>query len=86
MLAKTNFIKNTATSLLTQGKTITFDQLATLLNSNGFTTEYGSSFSGGRGVAKLVHSVWDRLNAQGMIAERDAVAASFTNAVGDYAY
>lgn len=65
---------------------MTFDQLATLLNANGYTTEYGSPFTGGRGVAKLVHAIWDRLDAQGLIAERDAVVASFTNAVGDYAY
>ena len=86
MVAKTNFVKNLAVSLQRQGKTMTFDQLASTLNANGYPTEYNSPFNGGRGVAKLVHAIWDRLDAQGLIPERDAVAASFTNAVGDYAY
>lgn len=86
MEAKTKYISKVANSLVKQGKQMTFDQLATDLNTNGHKTSYGSPYIGGRGVAKLVDAVYWRLDAQGLKTERDNVAASFTDANGNYSY
>jgi hypothetical protein len=80
------YIRDLATTLVAHRDTMTFGQLAQALNANGFQTTYNTPYNGGRGVAKLVHSVWDDLNAIGDVRHRDMVAVAFTNANGDYAY
>ena len=86
MVAKTDYIKKLAGTLSKSGSFMTFDQLANDLNKKGFQTTYGTPYSGGRGVARLVDAVYQRLDAQGLTKERDLVAYVFTNANGDYAY
>jgi hypothetical protein len=86
MIPKTNHIGKLANLLASQGRTMTFDQLASDLNANGFKTTRGAPYQGGRGVAKLVDAVYWRLDAQGRLSDRDDVAQRFTDANGDYAY
>ncbi|MGC4058200.1 MAG: hypothetical protein QM743_08795 [Chitinophagaceae bacterium] len=86
MIAKTDYIKKLADRLVKQGKKMTFDQLAADLNAKGFRTTYGSAYNGGRGVAKLVDSVYHRLENSGSDTDADNVALAFTNSYGNFAY
>lgn len=61
-------------------------ELAGLLNWNGFTTNYGTSFKGGRGTYTLIHATYDWLMATGRPTDADNVAKSFKKPDGNYAY
>ena len=87
MEAKINHIKRLANELASRDEKMTFAELANNLNTNGFTNNYGNPYQkGGRGIAKLVDSIYQRLNKQGLTNERDNIAEVFTDANGNYSY
>lgn len=86
MGSKVDYIKNLAANLKRRGRSMTFDQLAADLNANGIQTTYDTPYTGGRGVAKLVRSVYYRLDGQGLDVDAENVAERFTNANGEYAW
>lgn len=63
------------------------EELAEHLNRNGFLTEYGSEYQGGRGTYRLIKEVWSWLQNE-LKAEQAAekVARAFVKPDGTYAY
>ena len=87
--AKFEAIRRLAAALVASGQTLTFADLAAWLNTAGYTTGYGTPYAvGGRGVARLVHAVYDWVCSELGLGEAAAapVAEAFTNARGGYAY
>jgi hypothetical protein len=82
------FILNRAKALWKKGHRETFDDLAKVLNSHGFTSNWGNPFWGGRGVAKLVHCAYDYVYTEMGLGKAGAepIAMAFTKADGTYAY
>jgi len=60
--------------------------LADLLNKIGFTTNYGSPYSGGRGTYRLIRGAHNRLIRDGREKAAGVVARSFVKPNGHYAY
>jgi len=83
---KYQFLLTTANSLLARGTTMSVPDLATLLNTNGYTTSYYTAYSGGRGTYTLVHATYNYYYNQGMLTEAHNIAVAFTNSNGNYAY
>jgi ABC-type uncharacterized transport system YnjBCD substrate-binding protein len=85
---KFNAVFSHAASLAAQGVTETFDDLAAWLNRNGFRTGYGTPYTGGRGVARLVHAVYAYAHDELGMGDAGAapVAEAFTNRNGAFAY
>ena len=83
---KFEFVLNQAARLHKSGKKITGGQLVILLNQNGYTTNYGTQYVGGRGVYKLIHAVYDWQISIGQKNNADIIAYAFTNQDGEYAY
>ena len=81
---KENLILEIAKSLIKNGKTLSFDELAKLLNSTGHKSSYDSSYNGGRGVAKLVSSVYKGAQSKGMKTEASNIAKAFTGKNGKF--
>lgn len=70
------------------GATETFDDVAMWLNRHGIQTSYGTSYSGGRGVARMINAAYNyACNELGLgAAGAAAIAEVFTNKNGHYAY
>jgi hypothetical protein len=84
---KKNHILKVAMLLNKKGKTWTFAQLARSLNMSGFRTNRGTLYVvGGRGIAKLVSTVWHEFDNMGLVAESDEIVNAFTNQWGNFAY
>ena len=66
----------------------TFDQLAAWLNEQGITTNRGTPYSGGRGVAKLCNAAYDFVHDELGLGDEGAypIAAVFTDRNGNHAY
>lgn len=86
MIAKYNAILARSQYLRLAHLFNTFYQLACWLNAQGFLTEDGKPFKGGRGVASLVHKCHLYHAKNGNKADADLVSGSFTKANGDYAF
>jgi hypothetical protein len=80
------FIRDLAIRLRRAGSTMTVQNLAIQLNSNGYLTSYGTNYMGARGTYTLVHAVYDWLAGTGQQNDADCVAEAFTKWDGSYAY
>jgi hypothetical protein len=67
-------------------KTKTFGDLTKELNNNGYSTDRGGKYKGGRGTAKLVRSAFDAFRNRGDDENAEKISKGFTNAKGEYAY
>lgn len=85
---KFDAVRDLADSLVASGTTMTFDDLARWLNQRGFQTSYGTPYQGGRGVARLVHAIFDYVRDELGLGEDGAsrVAEAFTGCGGTFAY
>jgi hypothetical protein len=83
------FILNRAKALWKKGHRETFIDLAKVLNTHGFRSDWGMPYHlGGRGVAKLVHCAYDYVHTEMGLGKTGAepIAMAFTKADGTYAY
>jgi len=83
-MSKTTLIKEIASNLVVNNKTMTYDQLATHLNDIGHKTSYGTKYHGQRGVAKLISSVYQNVSNQGDNLGADNISKAFTDNNGSY--
>lgn len=60
--------------------------LCTLLNEHGYRTNYGETFSGGRGSYRLVSGTYHRLDKNGQTDRATNVALAFRRPSFEYAY
>jgi hypothetical protein len=60
--------------------------LVSLVNGQGYLTNYGTEFSGGRGSYKLVSGTYHRFNSAGHADRARNVALAFRKPNFDYAY
>lgn len=83
---KIDFVVDLAQKLVKSGKTMTASQLADVLNKNGYNTNVGGTYSGGRGTLTTVSSIYNELIKQGRLVDADNVAKAFVKEDGNYAY
>ncbi len=60
--------------------------LATLLNWNGFQTDYGTRYAGARGTYTLIQATYNWLESIGEDDDAERVALAFKKPDGSYAY
>ena len=87
MNQKKLYIYQLADFLHSHSMTMSGEELAEHLNRNGFLTEYGTEYQGGRGTYGLIKEVWSWLHHE-LQAEQAAakVARAFVKPDGGYAY
>ena len=83
---KREFILNIAKGLISDKKTMYAQDLVNLLNNNSFKTDAGNEYKGGRGIYKLLDSIYYRLEKAGEDDDAEKIAKAFTDASGGYAY
>ena len=83
---KREYIRRFAEFLISTNTSMHVKELAGLLNWNGFTTNYGTAFKGGRGTYTLIHATYDWLVATGRPTDADNVGKAFKKPDGNYAY
>ena len=83
---KREYIRRLAEFLMSTGTSMNVQELAGLLNWNGFKTNYDSPFKGGRGTYTLIHATYDWLVSSGKTTDADNVALAFKKPNGTYAY
>lgn len=62
---KKEYIKRLADFLVSNGTTMTGENLADHLNWNNFKTSYNTTYAGSRGTYTLIHATYDWLVSQG---------------------
>ena len=75
-----------ARNLLTTGDSMTGYELANYLNSNGFTTDYGTAYQGLRGTYTLLRGTYYSVKLKFGKAEADLIAISFKKPNGQFAW
>ncbi len=89
-LSKYDYITELGKFLSDHDKVMSFSALARHLNQNGFKTSWGTYYvdtvRGGRGIAKLITAVYNRLDVKGKPEEARKVAKSFVTESGKFAY
>ena len=83
---KKEYITELAAFLVNTKTTMPGDSLASLLNWNGYRTDYNTKYKGLRGTYTLVSATYDWLVKKGRHAEADKVALAFQKPDGKYAY
>lgn len=83
---KYGFVDWVAAELRKQGTFMSVPTLVTLVNEQGYRTNYGTEFSGGRGSYKLVSGTYHRLKAAGHADRARNVAVAFRKPNFEYAY
>jgi hypothetical protein len=86
MNSKMEFVAQRAVQLYASNSTITGQELAVELNANGFLTNYGTPFSGGRGTYRLISATCDTLRIGLRGSEANSVVYAFTKANGNYGW
>lgn len=86
MARLTGFIKETAETLIKEGKTADFKQLADSLNKLGIKTTDGNEFSSPRGMAKVVKDTYNDLHQRGDFEGAKKVADTFTDKNGNHSW
>lgn len=85
-MTKWDYVANLAVRLARNGGTLTGGQLARQLNQQGFRTNRGSLYQGGRGTYRLIRQVYRRFESQGETGIAVLIARAFTAEDGNYAY
>ena len=81
------YIWQLADFLCKKGMKMSGGELACHLNRNGFYTNSGTEYIGGRGTYTLIKKIWEWLYSDlGMPEEADKIATVFVKANGSYAY
>ena len=83
---KYDFVEWVAVELRKQGAFMSVPTLVSLANAQGYRTNYGTEFSGGRGSYKLVSGTYHRLAAAGHAGRAKNVAVAFRKPNFEYAY
>lgn len=83
-MSKIYLITEIANNLVSNKNTMTYDQLATHLNDIGHRTTFGTKYTGSRGVARLISSVFKNVKKEGNIQGANNIAKAFTNKTGTY--
>jgi hypothetical protein len=83
---KKEYIRRLADFLVSNGTTMTGENLADHLNWNNFKTSYNTTYTGSRGTYTLIHATYDWLVRQGDQLAADKVAKAFKKPNGSYAY
>lgn len=83
-MSKNTLITEIANNLVSNKKTMTYDQLATHLNDIGHKTTYGTRYTGSRGVSRLISSVFKNVKKEGDIQGANNISKAFTNSSGTY--
>lgn len=85
--AKKVYVWKLASFLARNGMIMSGDELTDHLNRNGILTEYGTAYSGGRGVFTLIRVTWHWLHDDLQLGkEAEYVAVAFVNQDGEHAY
>ncbi|MFN2260435.1 MAG: hypothetical protein ABR595_00015 [Psychroflexus sp.] len=82
-MSKVTLIKEIAENLVSNNKTMSYDQLAIHLNDIGCKTSFGTKYTGNRGVARLISSVYKKVKSRDQKAA-EKIAKAFTNINGKY--
>lgn len=85
-MEKKEYIRQLARFLITTETTMTGPTLATLLNWNGFQTDYGTRYAGARGTYTLIQATYNWLESIGEDDDAERVALAFKKPDGSYAY
>jgi len=80
------FVDWVAEELRKRGTFMSVPTLVTLVNAQGYRTNYGTEFSGGRGSYKLVSGTYHRLEDAGHFDRARNVAVAFRKPNFEYAY
>ena len=83
---KREFILDIARGLILNSKTMYAQNLVPLLNASCYKTDVGNEYKGGRGIYKLLDSIYYRLENAGKDDDAESIAKAFKNANGRYAY
>ena len=87
MNEKKLYIWRLAEFLQSHGMVMSGEELAEHLNRNGFMTDYGTEYEGGRGTYRLIEMTWrwvhDELKLENMA---HCIARAFVKPDGTYAY
>ncbi len=83
-MSKVSLIQEIAQNLVDNNKTMTYDQLAVHLNDTGHRTSFGTKYTGNRGVARLISSVYKKVTQTGDIKNAENIAKAFTNTRGKH--
>lgn len=86
MEQKKLYIWQLASFLTNHNMKMSGEELAEHLNRNNFLTSYGTEYSGGRGIYKLIAETWHWLTNMKLHSEATKVATSFVKPDGSYAY
>lgn len=66
--------------------TMSFKQLADLLNTNGYRTQQGFEYEGTRGTAKIIGDIYKELVSNGKIEKSEKFRLAFVGKNGELAY
>lgn len=83
---KKEYIRKLGSFLINNGKTMDVPNLVEHLNWNGYKTNYGTEYQGGRGSYRLIRSTYDWLIKIGEPGDAKNVAEAFMKPDGTYAY
>ena len=85
MEEKREYIGKLAEFLHENESSMSFDELADHLNRNGFETEDGKEYQGGRGTSHLVSTTYDWAECEEDVDE-EAIARAFVDKKGEHPY
>jgi hypothetical protein len=83
---KYDFVAWVADELKKRDTFMSVPALMDLVNEKGYTTNYGTPFSGGRGSYRLVSGTYHRMVAIGRQDRADNIALAFRRPNFEYAY
>jgi hypothetical protein len=87
MNQKRLYVWRLATFLNAHGMKMSNEELAAHLNRNGFMTQYGTQFAGGRGTFRLIQSTWKWVHEElGLEDEAENVAQAYVKPDGTHAW
>ena len=79
MLDKLESTVKMARHLANNDEHMSAGELADHLNRNGYKTNSGKEYKGGRGTSRMISSIYDRLKEEGRDEDAKNVALSYTN-------
>jgi len=85
-MSKKEYIVSLSEFLVNTDTTMTVEMLASLLNWNGFKTDYGIEYKGARGTYTLIRTTYDWLVDNNNQDGANLVALAFKKPDGTYAY
>lgn len=83
-MSKVSLIKEIADNVVSNKTSMTYDHLAKHLNDTGHKTTFGTKYTGNRGVARLISSVYKKVVKAGDQKAAEKIAKAFTNTQGKH--